>query len=560
MKKRIVSFLMAGMIFMISPLQGIAQVVSTEIIEDTSQGKDMTKVSSENMQEIDTTEVSSENTQKEESDFVITDGILTEYTGEKTEVMIPDGVASIEEHAFKENKVITKVVFPDSVKTIKYMAFQNCTSLKEIYFGNKLEQINGNAFYGCKTVQNITFTGLTVPTITNKQDFFGRSGVVGLERIYVEAGCYGRYVAAYGQSISDSTRIIELKSDDFVIENGVLVNYAGNAEEVRVPEGITEIGRGAFQNNKIIKKVILPDEVITIGAYAFSGCSSLESINVPKKVEVIGDKAFYGCGSLSGSLLLPDHLVSIGASAFYNCTSLTGNLNIPDSITSIGKSAFFNCKGYNGTLCLSAKLTQIEESAFNGCKFTGTLNLPESIKTIGYGAFWSNKFSGEVIIPDKTETIGNSAFASCTELERVIFGENVSRIGSYAISGCVKIKTLTFKGLTPPSLTCYEFFGSSNGPANLETIYVPGEALENYKSKWGSYVGSNVTFSSDFMTTKVGNLCTEYAFSHSVKLKWNSLLSEKIKGYHIYRDGVLVGTVKECSFSENNLKMGSYSY
>lgn len=560
MKKRIVSFLMAGMIFMISPLQGIAQVVSTEIIEDTSQGKDMTKVSSENMQEIDTTEVSSENTQKEESDFVITDGILTEYTGEKTEVMIPDGVASIEEHAFKENKVITKVVFPDSVKTIKYMAFQNCTSLKEIYFGNKLEQINGNAFYGCKTVQNITFTGLTVPTITNKQDFFGRSGVVGLERIYVEAGCYGRYVAAYGQSISDSTRIIELKSDDFVIENGVLVNYAGNAEEVRVPEGITEIGRGAFQNNKTIKKVILPDEVITIGAYAFAGCSSLESINMPKKVEVIGDKAFYGCGSLSGSLLLPDHLVSIGASAFYNCTSLTGNLNIPDSITSIGKSAFFNCKGYNGTLCLSAKLTQIEESAFNGCKFTGTLNLPESIKTIGYGAFWSNKFSGEVIIPDKTETIGNSAFASCTELERVIFGENVSRIGSYAIRGCVKLKTLTFKGLTPPSLTCYEFFGSSNGPANLETIYVPGEALENYKSKWGSYVGSNVTFSSDFMTTKVGNLCTEYAFSHSVKLKWNSLLSEKIKGYHIYRDGVLVGTVKECSFSENNLKMGSYSY
>lgn len=560
MKKRIVSFLMAGMIFMISPLQGIAQVVSTEIIEDTSQGKDMTKVSSENMQEIDTTEVSSENTQKEESDFVITDGILTEYTGEKTEVMIPDGVASIEEHAFKENKVITKVVFPDSVKTIKYMAFQNCTSLKEIYFGNKLEQINGNAFYGCKTVQNITFTGLTVPTITNKQDFFGRSGVVGLERIYVEAGCYGRYVAAYGQSISDSTRIIELKSDDFVIENGVLVNYAGNAEEVRVPEGITEIGRGAFQNNKTIKKVILPDEVITIGAYAFAGCSSLESINMPKKVEVIGDKAFYGCGSLSGSLLLPDHLVSIGASAFYNCTSLTGNLNIPDSITSIGKSAFFNCKGYNGTLCLSAKLTQIEESAFNGCKFTGTLNLPESIKTIGYGAFWSNKFSGEVIIPDKTETIGNSAFASCTELERVIFGENVSRIGSYAIRGCVKLKTLTFKGLTPPSLTCYEFFGSSNGPANLETIYVPGEALENYKSKWGSYVGSNVTFSSDFMTTKVGNLCTEYAFSHSVKLKWNSLLSEKIKGYHIYRDGVLAGTVKDCSFSEDNLKMGSYTY
>ena len=126
-KKRIVSFLMAGMLFMISPLQGFAQVVTK-----TASQEDIAEVSSGSMQKADMEEVSSENTQKEESDFVIADGILTEYTGKEAEITIPDGVTSIEENAFKEKKVITKVVFPDSIRTIGYGAFNNCLSLEEI--------------------------------------------------------------------------------------------------------------------------------------------------------------------------------------------------------------------------------------------------------------------------------------------------------------------------------------------------------------------------------------------------------------------------------------------
>ena len=827
---------------MISPLQGFAQVVTK-----TASQEDIAEVSSGSMQKADMEEVSSENTQKEESDFVIADGILTEYTGKEAEITIPDGVTSIEENAFKENKVITKVVFPDSLKTIKYMAFQKCTSLKEVYFGNKVEQINGYAFYGCKAVQKVTFTGQTVPTITSKPDFFGSNGVVNLKRIYVESGCYGRYMAAYGQSISDSTRIIELKADDFVIENGILVNYVGDDEVVTVPDKVGEIGTGAFKNNTSVKKVILPDGITTIGAYAFSGCSMLESINLPGELETIGARSFYNCRALSGTLTLPEGLITIGEYAFYSCSSLTGDLNIPDSVEEIGVAAFAYCTGFRGKLHLSEKLTQIKQNTFTTCNFTGELRLPKTIKTIEYGAFQSNRFSGEVVIPDNTKTVEASAFESCFNLEGAVIGENVSRIGYYAFRSCSRLKTLKFKENTPPDLTCSEFFGSKYGPGNLETIYVPkgtykaystaygagigsgvriieegaedfvtegesliayvgsdeeitvpegiteigrgafqnnktikkvvlpngitvigeyafsgcsslesvnlpeevqaikkkafdgcnvlsgnlvlpenlteigeyafyscssltgdlnipdsveeigvaafayctgfrgklhlsekltqikqntfttcnftgelrlpktiktieygafesnrfsgevvipdgteiiedavfaycfnlegavigekvirigdytfrgcsslktlkfkentppaltrseffgsnygpenletiyvpGNALEIYKSKWGSYVGSNVTFSSDFMTTKVGNLCIEYAFSHSVKLKWSSSLSEKIQGYHIYRDGVLAGTVKDCSFSEDNLKMGSYTY
>ena len=800
MKKRILSFLMAGMLLTISPIQGFAQEISTETFENT-------------------TATTQEEEKEPESDFVIENGALTGYTGKDTEITIPEGVTSIERDAFNGNTVITKMTFPESLKTIKYEAFNGNTSLKELYFGSELQQISGYAFYKCDAIQKITFTGKTPPTITNKEEFF--KSIKNLKRIYVESGCYGRYMAAYGTYMLDSTRIIELVAKDFVIENAVLVNYTGdeetvtvpdnitaigtgafknnttvkniilpggitnigsyafsgcsalesvnlpenlitigeyafykcvsfngdlsipdsvesigrrafyscagltgklhlsekmtkiekeafqscnftgslslpegitsigngafsgnafsgeavipetvktvensafggcknlesivfgkqvesignnafsycsgiktwtfqgntppnldcsevfgsynnslnlktiyipagtykayytaygwsevrfievgsedlvidgeilvayvgNDEKVAVPEGITEISTGAFRNNKTIKKVILPEGVTTIGDNAFSRCSALESVNLPDSLVTIGEKAFYKCEALSGKLKLSGNLTTIGVSAFETCAAFTGGLNIPDSVESVGRRAFYSCAGLTGKLHLSEKMTKIEKEAFQSCNFTGSLSLPEGITSIGNGAFSGNAFSGEVIIPKTVKTVGGSVFSGCKNLESVVFGKEVESIGSFPFRDCTGLKTLTFKGSTPPVIKYLVYFlGSSYGPAHLETIYVPEDALETYKDKWSSYAGGGVTFSSDFMTIKPGNLHTDYTFSHSVKLSWNTSVSERVEGYHIYRNGILAGTVKDTDFSEENLEMGSYLY
>ena len=800
MKKRILSFLMAGMLLTISPIQGFAQEISTETFENT-------------------TATTQEEEKEPESDFVIENGALTGYTGKDTEITIPEGVTSIERDAFNGNTVITKMTFPESLKTIKYEAFNGNTSLKELYFGSELQQISGYAFYKCDAIQKITFTGKTPPTITNKEEFF--KNIKNLKRIYVESGCYGRYMAAYGTYMLDSTRIIELVAKDFVIENAVLVNYTGdeetvtvpdnitaigtgafknnttvkniilpggitnigsyafsgcsalesvnlpenlitigeyafykcvsfngdlsipdsvesigrrafyscagltgklhlsekmtkieegtfqscnftgslslpegitsigngafsgnafsgeavipetvktvensafggcknlesivfgkqvesignnafsycsgiktwtfqgntppnldcsevfgsynnslnlktiyipagtykayytaygwsevrfievgsedlvidgeilvayvgNDEKVAVPEGITEISTGAFRNNKTIKKVILPEGVTTIGDNAFSRCSALESVNLPDSLVTIGEKAFYKCEALSGKLKLSGNLTTIGVSAFETCAAFTGGLNIPDSVESVGRRAFYSCAGLTGKLHLSEKMTKIEKEAFQSCNFTGSLSLPEGITSIGNGAFSGNAFSGEVIIPKTVKTVGGSVFSGCKNLESVVFGKEVESIGSFPFRDCTGLKTLTFKGSTPPVIKYLVYFlGSSYGPAHLETIYVPEDALETYKDKWSSYAGGGVTFSSDFMTIKPGNLHTDYTFSHSVKLSWNTSVSERVEGYHIYRNGILAGTVKDTDFSEENLEMGSYLY
>lgn len=56
---------------------------------------------------------------------------------------------------------------------------------------------------------------------------------------------------------------------DFVIKNCVLRNYRGDATEVAIPDGITEIDAGAFQYRKVTR-VTIPDSVQRIGMKAFA--------------------------------------------------------------------------------------------------------------------------------------------------------------------------------------------------------------------------------------------------------------------------------------------------
>ena len=139
--------------------------------------------------------------------------------------------------------------------------------------------------------------------------------------------------------ITDGT----LNNANTVVEGDVVAN---------IPDGVTVIGAGAFQDNPIIKSVTIPDGVTAIGGSAFGGCTGLTSITIPDSVTTIGDSAFQNCTSLT-SITIPDSVTTIGGSAFGNCTGLT-SITIPDSVTTIGGSAFYRCTSltdiyYTGT-------------------------------------------------------------------------------------------------------------------------------------------------------------------------------------------------------------------
>jgi len=125
----------------------------------------------------------------------------------------------------------------------------------------------------------------------------------------------------YNTTIHAQNVIIQAPNRDFEIRAGVLVKYHGAAVDVVVPEGVVEIGEGAFKGFTNLRSVKLPSGVRGIGADAFRDCASLRSINLPEGLKEIGGYAFSNCKSLE-SVDLPESLCIIEWYAFSNCEKL----------------------------------------------------------------------------------------------------------------------------------------------------------------------------------------------------------------------------------------------
>ena len=70
-----------------------------------------------------------------------------------TEVVIPDGVTSIEVRAFSGCNNLTSISIPESVTRIKIYAFKNCTNLDVVIDNSeKNVKVGTEAFEGCKSV------------------------------------------------------------------------------------------------------------------------------------------------------------------------------------------------------------------------------------------------------------------------------------------------------------------------------------------------------------------------------------------------------------------------
>ncbi len=201
----------------------------------------------------------------------------------------------------------------------------------------------------------------------------------------------------------------DLDNKDFAIDDGVLIKYIGTGSEVTIPDGVTSIGTGAFEDFTSLKSITIPDSVTYIGNKAFENCTSLERITIPDSVESIDFRAFRGCTNLT-SVTISNSVTSIEDYVFEECTSLT-NVTIPDSVESIGNGAFAFC-------------TSLE-----------SVTIPDSVIYIGAGAFQDCTSLTNVTIPDGVTSIGNGAFAFCTSLESVIIPDSVESIGRRVFEG-----------------------------------------------------------------------------------------------------------------------------
>lgn len=218
--------------------------------------------------------------------------------------------------------------------------------------------------------------------------------------------------------------------------------FAGGSSllSITLPETITSIGGGAFQDCSTLTSIKLPVGIERINSFTFSGCSSLTSLTLPESVNSIDMWAFNNCTSLT-SITLPKNLSSIGYAAFSGCNNLT-SIVIPESVTDLGEYAFSECSALS-SVSLPTQLRSIELYTFYKCKSLTQITLPENLENIGVQAFRESGLTS-IELPDKVSTIGEGAFVQCYELTAVTLSKEIFSIGNSAFYGCNKLSSITW--------------------------------------------------------------------------------------------------------------------
>ena len=231
--------------------------------------------------------------------------------------------------------------------------------------------------------------------------------------------------------------------------------------------------------------------VTAIGKNAFFNCQALAKVTIPQSVTSIGDGAFQN-SSLT-DVTIPQGVTSIGEDAFGWCSGLT-SVTIPQSVTSIGKEAFRECR-YLQSLTIEDAATSIGEEAFMLCESLTTLKLGEKIKKIGESAF-SQCGLTNVTIPDSVTSIGDWAFACCSQLKTISLDENIETIGQGAFYDCPALTNVTIPKKVE-TIEPYTFVYDLGGCSNLESITLPAGLTSFQDSLAGCPADCVIYFNND---------------------------------------------------------------
>lgn len=237
-------------------------------------------------------------------------------------------------------------------------------------------------------------------------------------------------------------------------------------------EGVTQIGKSAFDSCDKLITVNIPDNITSIGEAGFRSCTNLINATIGNTVSDIGKFSFISCSRLT-DITLGSAVANIGERSFDNCLKLT-NVYYNRDITSWCRIYF---GGIRANPMTYAHKVYMKNSA-NEYEIITNLIIPDTITDIRQYAFVSCHSFVSATIHNGVTEIGNSAFSEDQNLLNMTIGSGVIKIGAYAleIGNATNKATIRFLGTTPPSIQ------SNSIGKNVEKIIVPVGCGDIYKS------------------------------------------------------------------------------
>lgn len=212
------------------------------------------------------------------ADFVLEGYQLVDYVGEGGDVVIPDGVQSIGEDAFKECTLLTGVTFPDSLVSIGDGAFDRCIRLTEVTIPDNITEIGSSAFFYCTGLTDVTFS-------QNLETIGGRAfeGCSSLTSLTIPSGSID------GLAFLDCTGLTDVMLGDGVTYIGrASFKDCYNLTNVTFGNGITRINEEAFAGTKLTT-MVLRDGLEYVESMAFP--TTLQDLALPASVTTMSTEA-----------------------------------------------------------------------------------------------------------------------------------------------------------------------------------------------------------------------------------------------------------------------------
>lgn len=299
-------------------------------------------------------------------------------------VIIPDGITSIGNSAFRLCKSLTSISIPNSVIEIGQEAFLGCNTLKSVNLGNGLKKIGKSAFYKCESLMAINIpNGVTE---INNETF---SKCTNLSSVNL-----GNSLKTIGyEAFRECTSLTSLS----------------------IPNSVTEIGEKGFYYCLKLSSATFGVGLQSIEKQAFKDCIRLTSLNIPGNVKRIESGAFDGCKSLT-TLIFQNGVNRIGEESFKKCTNLS-SVSFPSSVEAISKYAFNGCSRLS-SINLPEGLVLIGAYAFEGCNLA-SVTIPNSVTDLNYRCFANNIQLKSASVPSTVDAKNNEIFYSCNNLSFV---------------------------------------------------------------------------------------------------------------------------------------------
>ena len=412
-------------------------------------------------------------------------------------------VTSVHLYFDGSEKETTFFRFPLEKGAISEYAFYQCAGLRQFVIPDGITSIGNNAFKGCAKLTNMYLPVSAIPNSGNNS----RCGYYSIHPDYSDK----TIIFLTGQGAIPQYGLKPFSGK---------VNYAGALEgwlnvtgKEYLPETVHKLCFNTLYGVPIqTKEIVIPEGYNAIDDYAFYN-ADITSITVPETVTTCGENAFVGCnitkatipecvcGKFNSNNLTELTLLSgaVPADAFKGSTKLT-SLTLGDGVTEIGEDAFADCNSLNEVV-IGENVTSLGAGSFVGCTNLARLTVPAALLgydkdyrstlreivshrlerltitgqgEIGLRALAEFDLADEIVVSEGITSIDRLAFLGNDSLLRVSLPSTLSSIGYDAFVSCSEELSINYHGSTTQWL-------SLSGKANLLGeihLYLDGSEAE----------------------------------------------------------------------------------